>query len=75
MSGKLIAGIVGGLVGVGVVFGAAFAFVLAWLLVILWGYVISIPMLAEIEWIQSFNGGYVYRFFDAFTPLDLLLSF
>jgi ABC-type cobalamin transport system permease subunit len=26
MSGKLIAGIVGGLVGVGVVFGAAFAF-------------------------------------------------
>lgn len=59
----------------GLIFGAAFAFVIAWLLVILLGYVISIPAVAETEWVQSFTGGYVYKFFDSITPLDLLLSF
>jgi len=59
----------------GLIFGASFAFVIAWLLVIVFGYVISIPAVAEIEWIRSFTGGYVYKFLDSITPLDLLLSF
>jgi hypothetical protein len=59
----------------GMLFCAAFAFVMTWLLVILFGYIISVPAIAETEWAKEFTGGYVYRFFDSFTPLDLLLSF
>ena len=59
----------------GLIFGAAFAFVIAWLLVVLIGYIISIPKIAEVEWIKNFNGWFIYDFFESFTPLDLLLSF
>ena len=59
----------------GIVFGAAFAFVISWLVVVLFGYVISIPAVSELTWAQNFDGGYIYNFFDSITPLDLLLSF
>ena len=69
-------GLIGGVnKALGAIFGAAFAFVLTWLIVMVFGYVISIPALAEAEWVAKFTGGYVYRFFDSITPLDLLLSF
>ena len=59
----------------GLVFGAAFAFVAAWLLVVVFGYVISIPAVAKTEFASSFEGGLIYNFFKKMSPLDLLLSF
>ncbi len=59
----------------GLIFGAAFAFVIAWVLVVAFGYITNIPALADIEWIKNFNGGYLYDFFKKMSPLDLLLSF
>jgi uncharacterized membrane protein required for colicin V production len=52
-----------------------FAFVAAWLLTSLFGYIINIPAFKEVGWINSFEGGYVYKFFKEISPIDLLLSF
>ncbi len=59
----------------GFVFGAAFAFVAAWLLVVVFDYVISIPAVAKTDFASSFDGGLIYDFFKKMSPLDLLLSF
>ena len=59
----------------GFVFGAAFAFVAAWLLVAIFGYVISIPSVAKTDFAASFDSGIIYDFFKRISPLDLLLSF
>ena len=59
----------------GCIFGVAFSFVIVWLVVIIFGYVISLPSIAATEWASNFSGGFIYRFFKSFTPLDLLLSF
>lgn len=59
----------------GSVIGAFFAFVTAWLFVIVFGYVVSMPSIAGTEFGQSFSGGYIYKFIKSMSPLDLLLSF
>ena len=59
----------------GVIFGAAFAFIISWLVVLLFGYVVSTSFVEDIEMLREFSGGYVYDFFDRITPLELLLSF
>ena len=59
----------------GFVFCTFLAFVFAWILVALFGYIINIPALIEVEWINTFKGGYVYRFFKEISPIELLLSF
>ena len=59
----------------GFVFGVSFAFVVAWLGVVLFGYITSIPIFASADWIKEFDGGYLYGFFKRMSPLDLLFSF
>ena len=59
----------------GAIFGVLFSFVIAWALVATFDFVISLPVLAEQEWVINFEGGYVYRFFRSISPIDLLLSF
>jgi uncharacterized membrane protein required for colicin V production len=59
----------------GLVVGFFFAFVILWLGVTLFDYVISIPKLAETEFVKSFGGGFIYKFIKSMSPLDLLLSF
>ena len=59
----------------GFVFGLAFAFILSWLLVVIFGYIISIPAVANAEWVKNFNGGFIYDFFKRMSPVDLLFSF
>ena len=59
----------------GLVFCAAFSFVISWLLVVIFGYVIHLDAISQYSWVNEFSGGYVYKFLDSITPLDLLLSF
>ena len=55
----------------GVVFSVAFAFIIAWLISMLAGAVLGSQALSALE----FEGGAVYRFFQEYHPLDLLLGF
>lgn len=59
----------------GCVFALFLAFVICWAFTALSEFVLNIPLIASAEWVESFNGGPIYRFFKSFTPLDLLLSF
>ena len=59
----------------GLIIGAFFAFVILWLAVIIFGYIINIPSIADTEFAKSFDGGFVYKFIKSMSPLDLLLSF
>lgn len=59
----------------GCVFGVSFAFVAAWVGVVLFGYITSIPIWASADWIAEFDGGFLYDFFKRMSPLDLLFSF
>ncbi len=69
-------GLIGGInKALGAGFGAAFAFFITWIVVMIFGYIISIPAIADAEWVKEFSGGFIYKFFDSITPLDLLLSF
>lgn len=70
----------GGIFGIvnkilGFVFSTTFAFIIAWLVTALFGYIIHLPSLADVQWISSFEGGFVYKFFKEISPIDLLLSF
>lgn len=55
----------------GVIFGTAFAIIIAWLLSMFLGYILSFSIFSSI----GFEGGAIYRFFKAYHPLDLLLGF
>ncbi len=59
----------------GVFFGTAFSFLIAWVAVMLFGYLVSIPAIADGEWAQGFTGGFFYNLLKSISPLDLLLSF
>ena len=59
----------------GFAFGLIFSFMCAWIFVIVFGYVISIPAIADVGWVESFEGGVIYRLFKNISPLDLLFSF
>jgi uncharacterized membrane protein required for colicin V production len=78
---KLLNGIFsGGVLGavnktVGCVFGLCFSFMVAWLFTCVFSYVVNFPIIASTEWGSSFTGGYVYRFLESITPIELLLSF
>ena len=52
-----------------------FAAFVVWGVVSLFGFVISLPALAENEAIKNFNGGFIYKLFDRYSPIGLLLSF
>ena len=59
----------------GCILTLALSFVVVWLLVSVFDTVISIPSVAEAEWVKEFTGGWVYSFLKTYSPLDLLLSF
>ena len=60
---------------VGCVFGLCFSFAIAWLFTCVFSYVVHFPMVASTSWGSSFTGGYIYRFLESITPIELLLSF
>ena len=59
----------------GLVVGLFLAFVLLWVAVMLFGYVVSIPSIAETDFAKTFDGGFIYKFIKSMSPLDILLSF
>ena len=61
--------------GLGLIFGFAISFVVAWALAVGFDFAIHLPALADNTWIQSFEGGVIYRFFNEYNPIELLLSF
>ena len=70
----------GGMVGkanrtLGSVFTFFLAFIAVWLVTSVSEFILNIPIIASLKWVDGFSGGLVYRFFRSFTPLDLLLSF
>ena len=54
--------------GLGLIFGFAFSFVVAWALAVGFDFVIHLHALADNTWIQSFEGGVIYRFFNEYNP-------
>ena len=57
----------------GCVFSGVIGLILAFCITVLFNFIISLPAFSE--WALEFEGGYVYKFFNEFTPLELLLSF
>ena len=69
-----------GIIGVvnrtlGCIFTGFLAFAVCWALTAILEFILNIPVIANIEWVQDFTGGAIYRFYKSFSPLDLLLSF
>ena len=60
---------------IGFVFGFLFTFIISWAVVLLFGYIISIPQIASTSFASSFTGGWIYNFYKSVSPVDLLLSF
>ena len=52
-----------------------FAIFVAWGIVSTFGYVLTLPSLAESELVKSFTGGFIYNLFKQYNPIGLLLSF
>ena len=59
----------------GAVFTFLLAFIVAWAFTAVSEFLLNIPLIAEANWVENFDGGILYRFFRSFAPLDLLLSF
>ena len=57
----------------GIVFASCLAFIAAWALAGLLEFIFNTPLFAE--GMKDFNGGLLYRFFNSFSPIELLLSF
>ena len=45
-----------------------------WILVSAFSFIINLDAMSSVEWASSFNGGFIYRFFDDFNPLELILK-
>ena len=59
----------------GVVFSGALGFVLAWAVAVVLEFVFKLPALESNAVISGFEGGAIYRFFNTYNPMELLLSF
>lgn len=57
----------------GIVFATCLAFIAAWALAGFLEFIFNTPLFAE--GMTDFNGGLLYRFFNSFSPIELLLSF
>jgi uncharacterized membrane protein required for colicin V production len=69
-------GVLGGINKVlGVVFGVAFFLIISWALAVVFEFVVNLPALSEVAWAKDFEGGFVYKFFNEYNPIELLLSF
>ena len=59
----------------GCVFYTLFAFIVSWLFATLFDFAIHAQFFADVEWVNGFEGGFIYKLFRRLTPIDLLLSF
>ena len=59
----------------GFIFTGAVAFIASWALAVLFAFVIHLPMLEGVELLNEFDGGFIYNFFNTYSPIELLLSF
>ena len=55
----------------GCVFATVFAIIVAWAFAVFFGLTIHLPIFEG----NSFTGGFIYKFFNNFNPIELLLSF
>ena len=70
----------GGLLGFanklcGVVFASFIAFIASWAVAVLIEFVIHSPLIFDNPSFSNFEGGFFYRFFNEYNPMELLLSF
>ena len=70
----------GGILGafnkvLGVVFGGTVALLLSWGLAVVLEIVFHLPVFEGNELIANFEGGMLYKFFNTYNPIELLLSF
>ncbi len=59
----------------GFVFTGAVALIASWALAVVFEFVIHLPMLEGVELLNEFSGGFIYNFFNTYSPIELLLSF
>ena len=59
----------------GLVFGTVLSVTAAWAVVSVFEFVINTSLFENAVWLSEFEGGYIYNFFKAYNPIDLLLSF
>ena len=52
-----------------------FGIIVAWAVAVITELVIHVPALQSIPAVASFDGGYIYDFFNTYNPMELLLSF
>lgn len=60
---------------VGVVFGFACSVIAGWILVSLLEFVFNLPAFDQIEFINEFDGKFLYEFYKNYNPIELMLSF
>lgn len=59
----------------GLVFGAAVSILASWALAAILSVIFHLPIFEGNELIANFEGGFVYKFFNTYNPIELLLSF
>ena len=59
----------------GFVFGTSLFLIIAWGLAVVIELVFHLPAFESNELISTFEGGWIYRFFNTYNPIELLLSF
>ncbi len=47
---------------------------ICWCLCAISDLILSLPVLAEQEWVQGFQGGVIYNFFKSLNPIDLIMN-
>ena len=59
----------------GFVFFGFLGIVVAWGVAVITELVIHVPAFADNAMLSTFEGGFVYKFFNTYNPMELLLSF
>ena len=70
----------GGAVGIlnricGCIVSGAFGFLIAWLLTLIFTFIIGLPSVSQAEWATGFSGGFFFNFLRKFNPIDFVFSF
>lgn len=70
----------GGAVGIlnricGCIVSGAFGFLIAWLLALIFTFIIGLPSVSQAEWATGFSGGFFFNFLRKFNPIDFVFSF
>lgn len=47
---------------------------ICWCLCAISDLILGLPVLAEQEWVQGFQGGVIYNFFKSLSPIDLIIN-